>query len=211
MKTDDLIRALAADTLPEAGLPGRTWLVLGSAFGVALAALWLTLGFRPDLVQAFGNPVSLMRWVLTVALALVSVRIALVLARPEGVHVVRLWPLVVVAGAALAMLIWAFVNTPAEGRQMATVGKTIWTCLVAIPVLSVLPVGALFWAIRRGATTAPALAGAMIGLSGSGVAAAVYATYCIEGSPLFYVTWYSLAIMGVTIVSAAIGARILRW
>ena len=211
MKTDDLIRALAADTLPEAHVSGRLWLVLMPALAVALAALWLTLGFRPDLVQAIGNPVSLMRWVLTGALALVSMRIALVLARPEGRRVVRLWPLAVVAGGALAMLIWAYATTPAEGRQMATVGKTIWTCLVAIPVLSVLPVGALFWALRRGATTAPALEGAAIGLAGSGAAAAVYATYCIEQSPLFFVTWYSLAIMGVTIVSSAIGARILRW
>ena len=211
MKTDDLIRALAADTLPEAGLSGRLWFALVPALAVALTALWLMLGVRPDLAQAFGDPVSLMRWVLTGGLALVSVRAALVLARPEGERVVRLWPLGVVSGAALAMLLWAYVTTPAEGRHMATVGKTIWTCLVAIPILSVLPVGALFWALRRGATTAPALAGAMIGLSGSGVAAAVYATYCIEGSPLFYVTWYSLAIMGVTIVSAAIGARILRW
>lgn len=211
MKTDDLIRVLAADTRPEAGLSGRMWLALVPALAVAVAALWLTLGFRPDLAHAFGNPVSLMRWVLTGALALVSMRIALVLARPEGRRVVRLWPLAVVAGAALALLIWAYATTPAEGRQMATLGKTIWTCLVAIPVLSVLPVGALFWALRRGATSAPALAGAAIGLAGSGAAAAVYATHCIEVSPLFFVTWYSLAIIGVTIVSAVIGSRILRW
>jgi len=94
---------------------------------------------------------------------------------------------------------------------MATVGKTMWTCLVAIPVLSVLPVGGLFWALRRGATSVPALSGAVIGLAGSGAAAAVYAAHCIEDSPLFYVVWYSLAIIGVTIVSAVIGVRILRW
>jgi len=153
--------------------------------------------------------VLLVRWVLTGALALVSIREALGVARPEGARVLRLWPLV--AGAALAMLISAHVTTPAEGRQTAAVGKTIWTCLAAIPVLSVLPVGALYWALRRGATTAPAPAGAVIGLAGSWAAAAVQAAYCIEPGPLFLVTWYSLAIMGVMIVSAAIGARNLRW
>jgi len=211
MMTDHLIRALAADTVPETGLSGRMWLALVPALGVAMAALWLTLGFRPDLAQAFGNPVSLVRWVLTGALALVSMRIALTLARPEGHGIVRLWPLAVVAGAALGLLTWAYATTPVEARQMATVGKTMWTCLVTIPSLSVLPVGVLFWALRRGATSRPALTGAVIGLTGSGAAAAIYATHCIEDSPLFYVTWYSLAIIGVTIVSAAIGSRILRW
>ncbi len=211
MNTDDLIRALAADTEAEASLSGRMWLVLVPALILALAALWLTLGFRPDLAEIFGNARALIRWGLTITLALVSIRIALVLARPEGRSVVRLWPLAVVAGAATGTLIWAYVTTPAEGLQMAVVGKTIWTCLVAIPTLSVLPVGALFWAARRGATRVPALTGAVIGLAGSAAAAAVYATYCIEDSPLFYVTWYSLAIIGVTLVSAAVGQRILRW
>lgn len=211
MNTDDLIRALAADTLPEPPVSGRLWLGLPAALAFALAALWLTLGFRPDLVQTIGNPVSVMRWVLTGALGVISMRIALGLARPEGRGVVRLWPLAMVAGVALAMLVWAYLTTPAEGRQMAAVGKTMWTCLIAIPILSVAPVAALFWALRRGATTVPALAGAVIGLAGSGLSAAIYATYCTEDSPLFYVTWYGLAIMGVTMVSAAIGARVLRW
>ena len=38
-----------------------------------------------------------------------------------------------------------------------------------------------------------------------------YAMHCIEDSPLFYVTWYGLAIGGVTLVSTLIGARVLRW
>lgn len=211
MKTDDLIRALAADTAPEGSLRAPMLLALAGAMAVALVAVWLVLGFRADLAQAVVTPVPLMRWVLTGALAIVSARMALVLARPEGRHEVRLWPLAAVAAAAIGMLLWAYVTTPPEGRQMAATGKTIWSCLIAIPSLSVLTVGGLFWALRRGATTAPALAGAIAGLCGSGAAAAVYAVHCTENSPLFYVTWYGLAIMGVTLVSTAVGARVLRW
>jgi hypothetical protein len=211
MKTDSLISALAADTVPAAGMAGQAWRALVPALGVALVAIWLTLGFRSDLAQALGNPVSLLRWVLTGALAIVSMRTLSVLVRPEGNTVVRFWPLVLVAAVALMVLIWAYVTTPAEGRQMAIVGKSMWTCLVAIPALSVLPVGALFWGVRRGATTVPSLTGAMIGLAGSGAAAAVYAIHCTEDSPLFFVTWYGVAILSVTVVSAAIGGRILRW
>jgi hypothetical protein len=38
-----------------------------------------------------------------------------------------------------------------------------------------------------------------------------YATHCTEDSPLFYVTWYGLAITGVTLAATLIGARVLRW
>jgi hypothetical protein len=49
------------------------------------------------------------------------------------------------------------------------------------------------------------------GLAGSALSAAVYALHCTEDSPLFYVTWYGLAIAGVTLVSTLIAARSLRW
>ncbi len=211
MRTDDLIRALAADTMPERPVAGAMLWVLVPALGGALLLLWLILGFRSDLLQAVSNPVALTRWVLAGALAVVSMRLALALARPEGGAQARLWPLAGVALLALGLLGWAYVTTPPGGRQMAMVGKTMWTCLLTIPLLSVLPVGGMLWALRRGATTVPARAGAVVGLAGSAAAAAVYALHCTEDSPLFYVTWYGVAILGVTLVSAAIGARVLRW
>jgi len=116
-----------------------------------------------------------------------------------------------VAVAALGLLLWAWVTTPAEARQMATVGKTMTTCLVTIPLLSVLPVAVLHHTLRQGAVTAPLRAGFVAGLAGAGLSAAVYALHCTEDSPLFYVTWYGLAIAGVTLVSTLIGARTLRW
>ena len=94
---------------------------------------------------------------------------------------------------------------------MALVGKTMVTCLVMIPLLSVLPVAAIMVALRKGATTTPALAGFAAGLGGGGLTAMAYAMHCIEDSPLFYVTWYGLAIGGVTAASTLIGARVLRW
>jgi hypothetical protein len=211
MKTDDLIRAMAADTLRPRPLMATLMLGLIPSLAIALAAVWLTLGFRPDLAVAMVTPVSVPRILLTLALGLVAMRIALLLARPEGRDTARLWPVAVVGAAALGLFAWAYVTTPAEARQMATVGKTITTCLVAIPLLSVLPVASLLYALRQGATTAPARAGFVAGLAGSGLSAAVYALHCTEDSPLFYVTWYGLAIMMVTLVSTLIGARVLRW
>ena len=211
MKTEDLIRTLAADTVRP--VSPRTVLLIGLAPSLVVAALavWFTLGFRDDLATSVTTPVSVFRFILTGILGLAATRLALLLARPEGAGTVRLWPLAAVAAAALGLLLWAYVTTPADARQMATVGKTMTTCLVTIPLLSILPVGSLLVALRRGATTAPARAGFVAGLAGSGFAAAVYALHCTEDSPLFYVTWYGLAIMGVAVVSAMIGARSLRW
>lgn len=211
MKTDDLIRALAADTLRVPSL-GFTLLVgLVPSLLIALVAVWFGLGFRADLVTSLTVPVAVARIVLTAILGFAAARLALVLARPEGARTARLWPLAAVAAAALGLLAWAYLTTPAEGRQMATVGKTMVTCLVMIPLLSILPVASVLVALRRGATTAPARAGFVAGLAGSGFSAAIYALHCTENSPLFYVTWYGLAIMGVTLLSTLIGARSLRW
>ncbi len=211
MKTDDLIRALAADTVRPLDL--RTSMILGllPALLIAVLAVWLTLGFRADLGVALLTPVSVARILLTGVLGIAACRLTLLLARPEGGKIAHLWPLAAVLAAALGLLLWAYVTTPAEARQMATVGKTIITCLVTIPLLSILPVAALHYTLRLGATTAPLQAGFVAGLAGSGLSAAIYALHCTEDSPLFYVTWYGLAIAAVTLVSTMIGARSLRW
>lgn len=211
MKTEYLIRALAADTHATRPVFPSMLALLVSSLAVSLAALWLILGFRPDLVDSLLIPDSVARFVLTGIVGLAGTRIALVLARPEGRDDVRLWPLTAVAFAAVGLLVWAFVTTPAEGLQMAVVGKSMVTCLTTIPLLSILPVTAIMWALRQGATTAPVLAGFVAGLGGSGLSAAIYALYCTEDSPLFYVLWYGLAIAGVTLVSTVIGSRVLRW
>lgn len=211
MKTDNLIAALAADNQTEPPMRAVLWPALGLALAGAVLVVWVSLGFRGDLLASLVNPLSLMRFLLTAALGIIGVRLALMLARPEGRSLARLWPVAVPVGVALGLLVWAYVTTPAEGRQMALVGKTMVTCLVMIPLLSVLPVAAILLGLRRGATTSPALAGFAAGLGGSGLAAMAYAMHCIEDSPLFYVTWYGLAIGGVTVLSTLIGARVLRW
>jgi hypothetical protein len=211
MKTEALINALAADVLIDR--PILVGLLVRLLFAVVFAAgaVWVTLGFRSDLLVSLVTPLAAMRYVLTAALGLIGVRLAVILARPEGRERARLWPLAAVLAFALGLLTLAYVATPADGRQMAVVGKTMTTCLIAIPLLSILPVTAILVSLRHGATTAPALGGFVAGVAGGGFAAMVYATHCIEDSPLFYVTWYGAAITVVAIVSTRVGAKFLRW
>ena len=211
MKTEELIAAMAADSRTEPPPKLVLWPALALALVAAMVSLKLSLGFRDDLLQSLVEPVAAMRYLLTAALGLLGMRLALVLARPEGRRLARIWPVMVPVVAALGLLGWAYASTPADGRQMALVGKTMVTCLVTIPLLSVLPVAAIFLALRRGATTAPAFAGFAAGIGGSGLAAMIYAMHCTEASPLFFVTWYGVAIAGVALASTLIGSRVLRW
>lgn len=209
MKTEDLIRALAADAAP-APAPARQVLPLFlPAILVSLLAVLAVLGARPDLPQALVSFVPVMRHILSLAVFAFALTAALQLARPEGRA--ALWPLALIAAAALGLLLWAYLTTPSEARMTALMGRTTNICLVAIPILSALPTAALFAALRDGASTRPALSGALIGLAGGGAGAAVYAIHCTESSPLFYITWYGLAVLAVTAVSALLGPRLLRW
>jgi hypothetical protein len=175
-------------------------------FGVHTAAI------VADLDRSEGQPDQFrLAHIVPHARRLASARLAVLLARPEGAETARLWHLAAVAVVTLGLLLWAYVTTPAEARQMATVGKTMTTCLVTIPLLSVLPVAVLHYTLRQGSVTAPLRAGFVAGLAGAGLSAAVSALHYTEDSPLFHVTWYRLAIAGITLVSTLIGARNLRW
>jgi len=95
--------------------------------------------------------------------------------------------------------------------QTKLVGSNSLICMTAIPLLSLPLLGALLLALRDGAPTSRGTAGAAAGLVAGGLAAALYATQCIDDSPLFVATWYPIAIGAVTILGALLGRRLLRW
>lgn len=209
MKTDDLIKALAEDTVAEPGPAALLARLLPPALLLSFLAMWATLGLRADLGDAMTTFVPAMRHVLTLTLALLALWIGLSRLRPDSHQ--RLWPFALPLLAALAMLIYGVRTTPPDGLMMALEGKSNLICLVAIPLLSIAPVAAFLLAFRQGAATSPALSGALAGLAGGGLGAAIYALHCTEVSPLFYVTWYGLAIAIVATGSALVGRRLLRW
>jgi hypothetical protein len=93
----------------------------------------------------------------------------------------------------------------------AMMGQSSGHCLAFIGIMSVPLLAASLWALRRGASTRPALSGALAGLLSGGAAATVYAVHCTEDSPLFYSLWYVLAIVGAAGVGWIVGRRLLRW
>ena len=70
MDTNELIRALAADTRrPAAPLSSVWWCAAGSAIAIAAAVFFAALGPRPDIAAAAETPRFLFKFVVTVTLA----------------------------------------------------------------------------------------------------------------------------------------------
>jgi hypothetical protein len=211
MRTEQLIRAMAADTTR----PKPLGLVLPLALLAAAAAVAATflpaLGVRPDLGAALMQARVLVKQAFPLVLAVAAFGAALRLARPDlgpGPWTAALSAVPLLLGAAV---IAEFVALPTADWMPALVGETSRQCLALVSLMSLPLLGAALWALRRGASTRPGLIGAIAGLMSGGAAAAIYAMHCPEDSPLFYAVWYVIPILAIAALGAALGRRWLRW
>ena len=211
MKTEQLVEALVADRAASRK-PISVALALGLVLGgvVSLVLFLVDLGVRADI----GPALATWRFDLKVALVLVALALAFTLclecARPEpsGRPMRRLLPLAVLAILAVAV---ELVIVPRATWVTRLVGTNSLVCLSAIPLLSIAPLAAVLAILRRGAPASPALAGAAAGLLAAASGATLYAFHCFDDSPLFVMTWYSLAALPIVLLGALIGRRLLRW
>jgi len=212
VRTDDLIEALVQDRAAVAGKP-RGALSVALVGGALIAAiLFLTvLGYRPDIAAAAETYRFLFKFVFTLTLAATTIWLIFTIVRPEAVPGLRLLAL----AAAPVLIILAVVAElsvmPSSTWLPRLIGKNWWFCLTVIPSLAIVPLAAFLMALRRAAPADPGLAGALAGLASGAIAATLYASHCTDDSPLFVLTWYSLAIGIVTIVGYFAGRRWLAW
>ena len=211
MKTDDLIRSLAADNDWRSTATGSAFLIaLVAAAPITLAIFLMVLGVRPDFSSATHNPFFDLKFAVTLGLAISAILVVLPLSRPGTVLGGRAW-LLLVPVALLAAGIAVDLSMPQSTTWSARmIGSNSRVCLSAIPAMALPLLVASLIGLRQGAATRPALSGAVAGLMSSGLAATVYAAHCTDDSPLFVATWYSIGIAGLTAVGAAAGSRVLR-
>ena len=84
-------------------------------------------------------------------------------------------------------------------------------CLICIPLFAVVPYAALIWAVRKGAPTNLARAGAVAGMVAGALGAAAFAFHHPSGSIPFIVLWYGGPIVLCALAGAVLGPRLLRW
>jgi hypothetical protein len=210
MKTEDLIAALVADRESAPNLTRAAMLALAATLGVSAALLTMIWGLRPDMGAAL-EPLVALKTLLPLGLGGVALALALRLSHPT-VAVGGL-PSALLAAPALALIAAGLTLTTTDPAawQMQAVGKSIAKCLASIPLLAALPMAGLMVALRQGACLTPRTTGFAVGLAAGGFAAMLYSLHCTEDSPLFYSLWYSLAVLVVAGIGAALGPRLLRW
>jgi len=211
MRTEALIRAMAADVRPARALgPALGAAVLGLM--AAGAAVFLPLmGMRPDFGTAIMRATVMVKQAAPLLLLIGGFGAALRLAHPgERVGGWLLLLLAVPAMLAIAVAA-AMLRMPPADWHPAMMGSSNGQCLFWIVGMGLPLLAGVLWALRGGASTRPALTGAAGGLLAGAAAAAVYSLHCTEDSPLFYAFWYLLAVLLVAGVGAVAGSRVLRW
>ena len=211
MKTDQLVAALVTDGAARAKSIGRSlMLALAGGFALSVVVFFLTLGIRPDIGPALET------WRFDLKIFMVPLGLVLAFgvcrdcARPDMPRhpLRRLLPLLVLIVAAVAV---ELVLVPEAAWRQRLIGSNMLICLPMVPILSLAPLAALLWMLRRAAPASPALAGAAAGLVAALSGASLYAFHCFDDSPLFVATWYTLATLFVMAVGAWSGHRLLRW
>jgi hypothetical protein len=212
MKTDDLIRALAADREPAGPAPGYA-LALAGAIGLVLSTLlfmWL-VPLRPHLGEAVRSFPFVLKPVEMGILVVASAMAVLRLAKPGA----PLGRTLVVAAAVPAIMVAAvaveLMQVPRADWLVRLAGTHWYLCVLNMVLLSLPILAALLFGLRFGAPTQPGLAGAGAGLCSGALAASLYIAHCPDDSPLFVAVWFTLAITIATAIGAMAGSRVLRW
>jgi hypothetical protein len=212
MNTDQLIQTLIADgSRREPSVAAVLAIAVAAGGAISTAMFFAALGFRDDIDAAIHSPFFDLKFLITIALAVAAIAISLHLSRPEASLQGWKWMLLVPAGllaVGLASEMMLPQRLPWITRLIGTNSKV---CTTAIPLLSLPILVAALAALRHGAPARPAVAGAFAGLLSAGLAATLYASTCIDDSPLFVATWYSIAIAAVTALGALAGNRLLRF
>ena len=212
MDTNELIKALAADTRPPAAsLSSVWWGAAGLAIALAAAVFFAMLGPRPDIATAAETPRFLFKFAVTLTLAVSAFGLARALSRP-GEAWRKAMPYLPAAPALMAMaVIVELVALPPDTWSVKLIGTNSIACLTYISLIGIGPLAIFLVALRHGAPTRPAFAGAVAGLVAGGIAATFYAAQCTDDSPLFVVTWYTIAIAGLALIGAATASRFAHW
>ncbi len=212
MKTDELIRVLAADD-EGPKTPLAMALVYGLLPGivVSLTIYALRMGLRPHLIDLIMTPRVLFKILFPLAVAACAAPLALRLVRPTGDPRPLLIALAILLAVLAAAVAIELVVLPHELWRVRLMGHNAAYCMVMIPTLALAPLVGALVGLHYGAPTNPTLAGAGAGLLAAAIAASLYATHCPDDSPLFVATWYPLAILVVMSVGAIAGSRFLRW
>ncbi|WP_054313292.1 NrsF family protein [Mesorhizobium sp. 1M-11] len=211
MDTNRLIETLAGERRqwpPDPTLALRRAAVLATA--LAAAIVLLTFSIRPDLAIVAKTPGFAWKLASTVSLGVSAFGLVLRLSRPgddwrPAAANLTVAPMLLVMGSVADFL---------PGSAMLSTVSTNpngFVCLAGIVLAGLAPLGIVVAALRQGAPTRPAIAGAAAGLLAGSIVATFFAAHCASDSLLFVATWYTLAAAILAALGATVAHRLIRW
>jgi hypothetical protein len=214
MRTDELINTLVADhagrPVPKSVGHGLVMAIIGG-LAISSALFSLTLGVRPDILSALSTWRFDLKLSANLVLVIAATWVALRLSSPTTTPLSAMRALLVPALLLLGAVVYELVTIPASAWPSRAMGVNGVMCLANIISLSVLPLTATIYALRRGAPTSPAVMGAGAGLLAGAMGATVFAMHCMDDSPLFVAIWYTLATGLMALTGLLVGRYVLRW
>jgi hypothetical protein len=213
MKTDDLI-AMLSTNVEQVNRRRLVQMVAAAiAIGAALviAAVFVVLGIRPDLMKAGALAFLVLKLVFTMTVLVPASVFLIRLARPGGE---RKTPLALLVLPFVGIIILAAVSlavTPSSHWAKVALGDQWIECLLSIPIIAIVPFAVIVWAVRQTAPTDLTRAGALAGLVAGTVSAIGYALHCTDDTLPFIALWYGGTIALCTFAGAKLGPRLLRW
>lgn len=213
MTTDQLIELLTADLKPvdRRRTPRAISAALPVGAAAAFATMLLILGPDPRLLSSPNLDLLFIKLLFTLSVIATAAPLLPQLARPapeqRGLFMFVSFPFLVILIVAVMVLATSHWSTWGG----IIVGKDWLTCLIAIPLLAIVPFSAVISAIRTGAPTDRRGAGAVAGLVAGGLGAAACALSCPDESIPSIALWYGLTIGMCAAFGAGLGPRLLRW
>lgn len=222
MKTDNFVAMLAADGAQiEPGFAQSLRIFMPALVLAVFCVFFATIGARPNLFTVKILVIVCMKAAVAAALTFSAWLILRDVARieralpagPSGdrqAGAKRAW-LLLAPGLFLLFLFVEFVVAGPQGWQSRMLGENGLRCLSFVSLLAAIPFAGFLFALTRGTSASPSLTGALAGLASAGIGAGVYSLSCTEDSALFFGLWYGLASLGMALLGAACGRRLLRW
>lgn len=214
LDTDQLIDSLAAQYRPvdTAWIERVSGLLILAGFLVSASLIWLTIGFRTDLVIALETGRILTKYVFMLASVGLAGRIFVHMARPGYRIQSQAWIYGVPLGFILVAILiqFQFAGEPTRAMVLGETGNWL-ACMAIVPVLSVVPMAGLLAILRRSAPTDLTGAGFAAGMFAATIAALAYAAHCPCDTPVFVGLWYPIAFLISAGIGAALAPRLARW
>jgi hypothetical protein len=210
-ETKSLIQDLARQAgsrhhLNAISFDGLLLAAVGLSLAVAAATVVVLIGVRPDFWGMIQRAPFHYKIVVTLSMVCAGVVFARRVFQPDRTGV----PLIALLPALLLLALGA--STDTSGLQVTgNSGISVPACLGTILMVSLPALAVILGVLRSRAPTRLAVAGATAGLLSGAIGATAYTLVCKNDGELFVAVWYSVAVLIMTGLGAAVGRRALAW